>query len=85
MEEEKVNETKKEEEVKSINDIKNRVVNLILDNGVSLTLMVAFCLALYYILHEHNKLLLTQLYKLIEDKAELIERLLECYKYKNEI
>ena len=84
MEEEKIEETKKEE-VKGLNDIKTRVVNLILDNGVSLTLMVAFCLALYYILHEHNKLLLTQIYKLIEDKAELIERLLECYKYKNEI
>ena len=82
-------ENKKEEveleEVKSLNDIKTRVVNLILDNGVSLTLMVGFCLALYYILHEHNKLLLTQIHTLIKDKAELIESLLECYKYKNEI
>jgi hypothetical protein len=64
-------------------DIKTRVVNLILDNGVSLTLMVCFCLALYYILHRHNELLLEQIYKLIRDKEELVEQLLECYKYRD--
>ena len=64
-------------------DVKTRVVNLILDNGVSLTLMVCFCLALYYILHRHNELLLEQIYKLIRDKEELVEQLLECYKYRD--
>jgi len=64
-------------------DIKTRVVNLILDNGVSLTLMVCFCLSLYYILHRHNELLLEQIYKLIKDKEELVEQLLECYKYRD--
>ena len=65
-------------------DVKTRFLNLILDNGVSLSITVAFCFALYYILHEHNKLLLEQLYKVIEDKRQLTERLLECYKYNKE-
>ncbi|MCP4483254.1 MAG: hypothetical protein GY823_01650 [Flavobacteriaceae bacterium] len=69
------------EEKKQYKDIKTRFLNLILDNGVSLSITVAFCFALYYILHEHNKLLLEQLYKIIEDKRVLTERLLECYKY----
>jgi len=83
MEEESKNETKPNENEVGLESIKNRVINLVLDNGVSLTLMVAFCLSLYYILHEHNKLLLEQLYKIINDKSELTERLLECYKYSN--
>ena len=52
--------------------------------GLVLSITVGFCFALYYILHEHNKLLLNQIYKLIEDKAELTEKLLECYKYNKE-
>ncbi len=70
-----------EENKEQYKDIKDRFLNLILDNGVSLSITVAFCFALYYILHEHNKLLLEQLYKIIEDKRVLTERLLECYKY----
>jgi len=70
-----------EENKEPFNDVKTRFLNLILDNGVSLSITVAFCFALYYILHEHNKLLLEQLYKVIEDKRQLTERLLECYKY----
>ncbi len=70
-----------EENKEQYKDIKDRFLNLILDNGVSLSITVAFCIALYYILHEHNKLLLEQLYKIIEDKRVLTERLLECYKY----
>ena len=62
-------------------DVKTRFLNLILDNGVSLSITVAFCFALYYILHQHNELLLKQLYVIIEDKRQLTERLLECYKY----
>ncbi len=65
-------------------DVKTKFLNLILDNGVSLSITVAFCFALYYILHEHNKLLVDQLFKLIEDKRVLTERLLECYKYNKE-
>ena len=67
------------EDDKGLGSIRDRVVTLILDNGVSLTLTVCFCLALYYILHKHNELLLEQIYKLIKDKEELVEQLLECY------
>mgnify|MGYP003126657440 CR=1 FL=1 len=70
-----------EEDKEQFTDVKTRFLNLILDNGVSLSITVAFCFALYYILHEHNKLLVDQLFKLIEDKRVLTERLLECYKY----
>ena len=73
-----------EENKEQFTDVKTRFLNLILDNGVSLSITVAFCFALYYILHEHNKLLLEQLYKIIEDKRVLTERLLECYKYNKE-
>ena len=71
------------EEKEQYKDIKTRFLNLILDNGVSLSITVAFCFALYYILHEHNKLITEQLFKIIEDKRVLTERLLECYKYQN--
>ena len=70
-----------EENKEQYTDIKTRFLNLILDNGVSLSITVAFCFALYYILHEHNKLITEQLFKIIEDKRVLTERLLECYKY----
>ncbi len=73
-----------EENKEPFNDVKTRFLNLILDNGVSLSITVAFCFALYYILHEHNKLLVEQLHKVIEDKRQLTERLLECYKYNKE-
>ncbi len=73
-----------EENKEQFTDVKTKFLNLILDNGVSLSITVAFCFALYYILHEHNKLLVDQLFKLIEDKRVLTERLLECYKYNKE-
>ena len=72
------------EEQENFTDIKTRFLNLILDHGVSLSITVAFCFALYYILHEHNKLIVEQLFKLIEEKKILTNQLLECYKYKNE-
>ena len=62
--------------------IKERFFNLIMDNGVSLTLAVAFCIAVYYIVHEQNQQLLKAIYDLREDKRELINHLIECYKIK---
>ena len=62
--------------------IKERFFNLIMDNGVSLTLAVAFCIAVYYIVHEQNQQLLKAIYDLREDKRELIDHLIECYKIK---
>lgn len=66
-------------------NIKDKFLNLILENGVSLSISVAFCIALYYILHEHNKLLMEQINRLVGEKSELINKLLECYKYNNKV
>jgi len=62
--------------------VKDRFFNLIMDNGISLTLAVAFCIAVYYIVHEQNQQLLKAIYDLREDKRELIDHLIECYKIK---
>ena len=60
--------------------IKEGFFHLIMDNGVSLTLAVAFCIAVYFIVHEQNQQLLKAIYDLREDKRELINHLIECYK-----
>ena len=65
--------------------IKVKFFNLILDNGVSLSITVAFCFALYLILHEHNKLLTSRIYELISEKSALVQQLIECYKYNKEL
>jgi len=57
-------------------DIKERFFNLVMDHGVALALCVAFLLALYYILHEHNT-------KLMAYADRLFQELIECYKTKN--
>jgi len=63
---------------------KNKFLNLILDNGVSLSITVAFCFALYFILHQHNEMLKSRIYELINEKQDLVNQLLECYKYNKE-
>lgn len=60
--------------------IKEKFANLIMDNGVSLALAVAFCIAVYYIVHEQNKDLLKAIYELREDKRQLIDEIIDCYK-----
>lgn len=64
--------------------VKEKFLNLIMDNGVALSISIAFCFALYYILQQQNELLIRQIYKLIDDKQLLIDQLLECYKYNKE-
>jgi hypothetical protein len=64
--------------------IKTKFAHLIMDNGVSLSLAVAFCFAVYLIVHEQNKDLLKAIYELREDKRELIKSVIECYKFKNQ-
>tara|TARA_R110002020_G_scaffold297267_5_gene513046 strand:+ start:1964 stop:2191 length:228 start_codon:yes stop_codon:yes gene_type:complete len=70
-------------------DIKNRFLNLIMDNGVSLSLAVAFCFVVYYIVHQQNQELMAAIYQLRADKKELraeerelIQDIIECYKLK---
>ena len=60
--------------------IREKFANLIMDNGVSLALAVAFCIAVYYIVHEQNKELLKAVSELREDKRHLIDEIIDCYK-----
>ena len=64
-------------------NIKVKFINLILENGVSLSLAVSFCIAIYFIVHQQNVDLLKAVYELREDKKELIDDLIECYKISN--
>jgi len=70
-------------------EAKDRFLNLIMDHGVSLSLSVAFCFAIYYIVHSQNVELMKAIYQLREDKRqlrederELIQDVIECYKLK---
>ena len=69
-------------EKKDNSNLKNRFLNLIMDNGVSLSLAVSFCFVVYYIVHQQNQELMKAIYELREDKKELIDILIECYKLK---
>ncbi len=71
-------------------EARDRFFNLILDNGVSLALAVAFCFAIYFIIHAQNLELIKAINQLREDKKELrldekdlIQDIIECYKLKN--
>jgi hypothetical protein len=65
-------------------EVKVRVVNMILDNGVSLVLSVVFAIVIYYILNEQNEtetqLFLQALENSKKERQELLKELLECYK-----
>jgi len=70
-------------------DIKSRFLNMIMDNGVSLSLTVSFCFVVYYIVHQQNVELMAAIYQLREDKKELrreerelVQDVIECYKLK---
>ena len=62
--------------------VKTRLINLVLDNGLPITLMVVFCVALYWIMQKQQDLLLKTLIDVTEHRNALIEQLLESYKYK---
>jgi hypothetical protein len=66
------------------NEVKVRVVNMILDNGVSLVLSVVFAIVIYYILNEQNETETQLFLKALEnskaERQELLKELLECYK-----
>jgi len=70
-------------------EVRDRFLNLVMDNGVSLSLSVAFCFAIYYIVHSQNVELVNAINQLREDKRqlrederELIQDVIECYKLK---
>lgn len=63
---------------------KDRFIDMILDNGVALSLAVAFCLAIYYVMDRHNREqfnLFTDYIKSQDQRREqLFKELLECLK-----
>ena len=69
-------------ETNSFKDTKTKFFNLILDNGVSLSLACSFCFVVYYIVHQHNIQLMQAISELRDEKKELIETIIECYKLK---
>lgn len=69
-------------ETNSFKDTKTKFLNLILDNGVSLSLACSFCFVVYYIVHQHNIVLMQAISDLRDEKQDLIETIIECYKLK---
>jgi len=63
---------------------KDRFIDMILDNGVALSLAVAFCCAVYVIMDRHNReqfTLFTNYIKQQDERRETVfTELLECLK-----
>ncbi len=66
--------------------MKDKIINLIIDNGVSVTLAVAFCFAVYYIMDKHetntNALFIEAIKEHRKQKEELLDEVLDCLKNK---
>ena len=63
---------------------KDRVFNMILDNGMSLTLAVATIVAIYMIMHQYNEILIETVQEMKRERIEITKQLIDCYKYKEE-
>ena len=76
------------EEVKNIKsqqvDYKTRLFNMILDNGMSLTLAVCTVVAIYMIMHQYNQILIETVGEMKEERIEITKQLIDCYKYKTD-
>ncbi len=68
----------------SLKEIRDRVLNMILDNGLAVTLAVAFCVFTFYIMKEQqqyeSKLFLEALEQRQIRNEKLLDELLECLK-----
>ena len=76
-----------EKKVKSVNnqlDYKNRLFNMVLDNGMSLTLAVCTVVAIYMIMHQYNQILIETVGEMKKERIEITKQLIDCYKYKEE-
>ena len=75
-----------EEEVEVVNsqqlDYKDRLFNMILDNGMSLTLAVCTVVAIYMIMHQYNQILIQTVAEMKKERIEITKELINCYKYK---
>ena len=63
---------------------KDRIINMVLDNGVSLTLAVCTVIAIYMIMHQYNQILIETVEQMKLERIEITKELIDCYKYKNE-
>ena len=66
------------------NSYRDRVINMILDNGMSLTLAVAMIVAIYMIMHQYNQILIEAVGEIKRERIEVTKQLIDCYKYKEE-
>ncbi len=70
-----------EEQNKSI---KERIVDMILDNGIAITLTVAFCIFLYYVMHQQQEFESQLFIKALEEQKsynrDLLDELIDCLK-----
>ena len=69
---------------KNKESIKDRVVNMILDNGIAITLTVAFCIFLYYVMHQQQEFESQLFIKALEEQKafnrDLLDELIDCLK-----
>lgn len=63
-------------------DYKNRLFNMVLDNGMSLTLAVCTVVAIYMIMHQYNQILIQTVSEMKIERIEITKQLIDCYKYK---
>ena len=65
-------------------DYKDRIITMILDNGMSLTLAVCTIVAIYMIMHQYNQILIETVGEMKRERIEITKQLIDCYKYKDE-
>ena len=61
---------------------KDRLFNMVLDNGMSLTLAVCTVVAIYMIMHQYNQILIETVSEMKEERIEMTRELIDCYKYR---
>mgnify|MGYP003648045817 CR=1 FL=1 len=63
---------------------KDRIITMILDNGMSLTLAVCTIVAIYMIMHQYNQILIETVAEMKRERIEITTQLIDCYKYKED-
>ena len=63
---------------------KDRIITMILDNGMSLTLAVCTIVAIYMIMHQYNQILIETVAEMKQERIEITTQLIDCYKYKED-
>jgi len=58
-------------------DYKTRLFNMILDNGMSLTLAVSTIVAIYMIMHQYNQILIETVGEMKKERIEITKQLID--------